>query len=266
MVFSVAGSQIFCSGNQSQSMTVTPGANSGVNCYQQAPDCAARLAAAQQLLTFDGGVKLIQADNSITTNAYAYSKTLADALASAPALATPFAGDSFSAQMQQIAKIISIHGSIGATRQIFFASLGDFDTHSTEMNRHGALMAQLDAALSAFNQSMVELNLSQQVTSFTMSDFNRVMQPNTSGGSDHGWGSHHIITGGAVKGGKVYGTFPTLALGGPDDAGSTGCWIPSTSSSVYAATLASWFGVPASQLPAVLPALSGFPTQNLGFI
>ena len=269
MVFSVAGAQIFCSGNQSQPVVVTPGSPSAVSCNQSVSACSARLASAQQLLSFDTGVKLIQADESITSNAYTYSATLAQALASAPTLSTVFpngGSGSLGAQLKQIAQIISIRSSIGASRQIFFALLGGFDTHSSEAGTHNALLGQLDAGLLAFNESMTELNLANQVTTFTMSDFNRVLQPNTAGGSDHAWGSHHFITGGAVKGGQVYGTFPTLALGGPDDAVGNGSWLPTTSNSQYANTLAQWFGVPAAHIPTILPCLQNFSTQSLGFV
>lgn len=268
MVLSVAGAQVFCSGNRSQPITITPGSASAVDCYQQSADCSARLRAAQQLLSFDTGVKLIQADEAITSNAYTYSKTLGDALANAPALATDFpsSGGALAAQLQQIAKLISVRSSFGATRQIFFASLGGFDTHSSEVAAHNTLLRQLDSGLAAFDQAMNELDVALQVTTFTMSDFNRAMRPNTSGGSDHAWGSHHIIMGGAVKGGRVYGTYPKLILGGQDDTGDNGCWIPTTSNSEYASTLANWFGVPSASMSAVLPCLTNFSQQSLGFV
>jgi uncharacterized protein (DUF1501 family) len=110
------------------------------------------------------------------------------------------------------------------------------------------------------------MNLANSVTAFTCSDFARTLQPNSAGGSDHAWGSHHIILGGAVQGGKIYGTFPTLALGGPDDASSNGRWVPTTASAQYASTLAQWFGLQAGDLPYVLPYIGNFSTNNLGFL
>jgi len=104
------------------------------------------------------------------------------------------------------------------------------------------------------------------VTAFTMSDFSRTFQPNSNAGSDHAWGSHHFVLGGAVNGGAMYGTYPTLSLGGPDDSGSNGRWVPSTAASQYAATLAQWFGVPANQLSAVFPYIGNFSSSNLGFV
>jgi uncharacterized protein (DUF1501 family) len=92
------------------------------------------------------------------------------------------------------------------------------------------------------------------------------LQPNSTGGSDHAWGSHHMILGGAVQGGKIYGTFPTLVPGGPDDAATNGRWLPSTASAQYAATLAQWFGLSAGDLPYVLPYIGNFSSNNLGFL
>ena len=110
------------------------------------------------------------------------------------------------------------------------------------------------------------MSLTSQVTAFTCSDFARTFQPNSTLGSDHGWGSHQIVLGGAVKGGQMYGTFPTLALGGPTDVGSNGRWLPTTSSAQYASTLAQWFGLPSANLSTVLPYLNNFSTNNLGFL
>jgi uncharacterized protein (DUF1501 family) len=112
----------------------------------------------------------------------------------------------------------------------------------------------------------VELTLAPQVTTFTLSDFSRTFQPGTNGGSDHGWGSNHMIMGGAVAGGDVYGQFPTLALGGPSDAGSNGRWIPTTSVDQYGATLATWFGVAPSNLPSIFPNIGSFTTPTLTFM
>jgi len=151
-------------------------------------------------------------------------------------------------------------------RQIFFCGIGNFDTHSDQLPLQAALLSGISPALSAFYNATVEMGVQSNVTSFTMSDFARTFQPNSNTGSDHAWGSHHIVFGGAVKGGQMYGTYPTLALGGPDDSGSNGRWVPSTGSVQYAATLASWFGVPAAALATVFPNIGNFATTNLGFV
>jgi uncharacterized protein (DUF1501 family) len=151
-------------------------------------------------------------------------------------------------------------------RQIFFVSLDGFDTHANQLPEQAMLLGELSAALEAFYQATVELGVSQQTVTFTLSDFARGLQPNSTYGSDHGWGSHQLVMGGAIPGGDFYGTFPTLALGGPDDSTNQGRWIPTTSLDQYGATLAQWFGVPAGSLPAIFPNLLNFPTQTLGFL
>ena len=164
-----------------------------------------------------------------------------------------------------MAKVIKLRTTVGMSRQVFFCSLGGFDTHGSQSWQHWDLLKDLSEALAAFNLATDEMGVANQVTSFTLSDFGRTLQPSGTG-SDHGWGSHHLIMGGAVQGGQIYGTFPSLALGGPDDSGSRGALIPSTSIDQYGATLAAWFGVPAVDLPTVFPNLSKFATANLGFL
>jgi uncharacterized protein (DUF1501 family) len=170
------------------------------------------------------------------------------------------------AQLQQIAQIIQVRAALGVSRQIFFCGVGNFDTHSNQLVLQNALLAQISAAMNAFYNATVEMGVQNSVTSFTMSDFSRTFQPNSNTGTDHAWGSHHIVMGGAVKGGQMYGKFPTLALNGPDDSGTNGRWVPSTGSVQYAATLASWFGVSPAQMPTVFPNIGSFATQNLGFV
>ncbi len=266
MITSVAGDSLFCNGTNSTPVSISPGNLSGAACSEGA-ECAARQAAAQALLTLNSGVSLVQADDGITTNAYAYAKTLSDAVQSISPLQTVFpANNGLAAQLKQIAQIIQVRAALGVQRQIFFAGIGNFDTHADQITLQNGLLSQISPALAAFYQATVELNVASEVTTFTMSDFSRAFQPNSNNGSDHAWGSHHIVMGGAVKGGQIYGTYPTLALGGPDDSGSNGRWIPSTATSQYAATLAQWFGVTSSELPTVLPAIGNFSTNNLGFV
>ena len=156
--------------------------------------------------------------------------------------------------------------TLGLQRQIFFVSIGGFDTHSSQLPAQDSLFTQISQAVGAFYQASVELGVAQQVTAFTLSDFGRTLQPDSTSGSDHAWGSHHMIVGGAVNGGDFYGTFPTLALNGPDDATDAGRWIPTTSVDQYGATLANWFGVPAAQLPSIFGNLPNFANPMLGFL
>ncbi len=156
-------------------------------------------------------------------------------------------------------------GNTGMSRQVFICILGGFDTHASQSRQHWSLLHQVSDALAAFYNATIEMGIPDRVTSFTLSDFGRSLQPSGSG-SDHGWGNHHLILGGGVQGGKMYGTFPTMALGGPDDSGSRGAFIPTTSTDQYGATLAAWLGVPNAQLPSVFPNIGKFGTSNLGFM
>jgi uncharacterized protein (DUF1501 family) len=267
MITSVAGDTLFCNGNASTPASVSPGNLGGAQCSEGTTECGAQLATAQALLSFDSGLTLVQADNSITSDAYSYAKTLTAAVQSMSPLKTVFpASNALAAQLQQIAQIIQVRAALGVSRQIFFCGIGNFDTHSNQLTLQNALLAGISPALAAFYAATVEMGVQNSVTSFTMSDFSRTFQPNSNTGSDHAWGSHHIVMGGAVKGGQMYGTFPTLALNGPDDSGTNGRWVPSTGSVQYAATLASWFGVSAAQMPAIFPNITGFATANLGFV
>jgi uncharacterized protein (DUF1501 family) len=266
MITSIDGDTLFCNGVTSTPVSVTPGDVGGATC-SEGSECSARQAAAQSLITFNTGVSLITADDQITSNAYNYSAVLAAATASVPPLKTVFpSNNGLAAQLQQVTEIIQVRAALGVQRQIFFCGIGNFDTHSDQLTLQANLLSGISPALSAFYNATVELGVQSDVTTFTMSDFARTFQPNSNTGSDHAWGSHHIVMGGAVKGGQMYGTFPTLALNGPDDADTNGRWVPSTGSVQYGATLASWFGVPANQMASVFPNIAAFPTTNLGFV
>ena len=267
MVTSVAGDTLFCNGSASTPVSVSPGNLGGAQCSEGTTECNAQKATAQALLSFDSGLTLVQADNSITSNAYNYAQTLPAATQSVTPLMTVFpANNALAAQLKQIAQIIQVRAALGVTRQIFFCGIGNFDTHADQLTLQNALLASISPALAAFYAATVEMGVQNSVTTFTMSDFSRTFQPNSNTGSDHAWGSHHIVIGGAVNGGQMYGTFPTLALNGPDDSGTNGRWVPSTGSVQYAATLAAWFWVSSAQMPTIFPNIGSFATANLGFV
>jgi len=202
--------------------------------------------------------------SNITSSAISDATLLTSVLTGATTLTTTFPNTSLGTQLKMIARLISAAPTLGLTRQIFFASIGGFDTHTVELATQAPLLVQVSQALNAFNSATVELGVADQVTTFTASDFNRTYNTNGNG-ADHGWGSHQIVMGGAVTGGDIYGKMPSQVIGGPDDTGR-GRWIPSTSVDQYSATLASWFGVSASNLPVVLPNIGRFASANLGFM
>jgi uncharacterized protein (DUF1501 family) len=265
-ITSVAGSAIFCTGQQTQPYAIIPGTTPGLSGFDSSASASARLQALQQLLTFDTGVSLVQAASSITSNSLTDSKILSSALTSLTPLKTVFPATSIGAQLKQVAQLLAVRSSLSLNRQIFFCSLGGFDTHSNQIATQQTLFSQLSPALSAFYDATVELNLPQQVTTFTMSDFSRTYQPASDGGSDHAWGSVQMIMGGAVNGGDIYGTLPAFTPGGPSDVGANGRWIPTTGTDQYGATLASWFGVPVADFAVIFPNLANFTTQTLGFL
>ena len=187
------------------------------------------------------------------------------ALSAAPRFQTPFAaGNALAAQLELVARMISVNARLGVKRQIFFVAQGGYDTHDSVKVRHPLLLGVLASALRSFYDTTVELGVSNQVTTFTASDFGRSLVPNVDG-SDHGWGGAQFMLGGAVKGRQIYGRSPVFADNGPDDVGA-GRLIPTTSVDQYAATLASWFGVPAAKMSAVLPNIGNYQRPNLGFI
>ena len=167
-------------------------------------------------------------------------------------------------QLEIVARLIGARHELGSKRQVFFVSLDEFDHHNDLAAKHARLMAQVDEAIAAFYMATVELGVAAQVTTFTASDFGRTLVSN-SDGSDHGWGSHHFVVGGAVRGGRYYGTAPHMSVETDDQVGQ-GRLLPSTGIDQYAATLARWFGVPDSEMATVLPNIGNFATRNLGFV
>ena len=265
-ITTVAGSAIFCTGQTTSPYAIIPGTSSALQGFDSSAPSTARLQALQQLLTFDTGISLIQAASSITSAAVTDSQTLSGALAAAGSLATVFPSTDLGSQLKQVAQILQVRSALGLNRQIFFCSIGGFDTHTDQIPAQALLFSQLSPAMNAFNNATIELGLQQQVTTFTMSDFSRTFQPASGSGTDHAWGSVQMIMGGAVQGGDIYGTLPTFSLGGPSDSGNNGRWIPTTSIDQFGATLAAWFGVQAADLPTIFPNLSNFTTPTLTFL
>src|SRR5580658_7003432 len=264
--FSVAGNSLEGLGAATQPVALSPGGSLQLSGFNSSAASQARLSALTNLLTLGSGVSLVQAADDTLSNSIADAKALSAALAKSTTLKTQFPKTALGAQLQQVAQIIQVQAYLGMRRQIFFCSLGGFDTHTDEINTHKTLYPELSPAMSAFYDSTQELGVAPNVTTFTESDFSRTFQPTTSDGSDHAWGSHHLVLGGAVQGGQIFGAFPTFELGGPNDTDTRGRWIPTTSVDQYGATLCSWFGIPDSALATVFPNFANFGSQKLAFL
>ncbi len=229
-------------------------------------DNGARDLAQQRLLSLNSGLSLVQSANQTVSQAITFSAAINRALSTSGTIATPFPSTPIGAQLKQAVYLIKARAALGSNRQIFAVTLSGFDFHSRQAYLEFNLVAQLANALSAFNQALQEIGIPDQVVTFTESEFGRTLQPNSTGGTDHGWGSHQLVMGEALKGSDIYGTYPHLLINGPDDITGRGVWVPSTSLDQYGATLAAWFGVPAASMPSVFTNLSSFAKGNLGFV
>ncbi len=265
-ILSISGSPVFCTGISTRPFSMEPGQPPGLQGFDTSAASQARYTATQQLLTFDSGLSMVQAANAVTGQAVKFAQVLSDALKNGPTLQTKFPATDLGQQLQQVAQVIAAQSALGVKRQIFFCATGGFDTHADQLPQQVQLLSAVSQGMSAFYQATQELGVANQVTTFTLSEFGRTLEPGSNGGSDHAWGSHQLVLGGAVKGNAIYGTFPTLALGGPDDADQNGRWIPTTALDQYAGTLATWFGVSAANLTSIFPNLANFSASNLGFM
>lgn len=273
---SIAGISTFVIGTSARPLAISDSrtALSAVLPLNNAPSPAtaaensARRAAMDRLRSYDLEPALVKAASDTTSSAL----QTRDTLASAPVQNYANIPDAtLGYQLEQVARLIALRDSLGMKRQIFFCQLGGFDSHANQRTNgsQDGLLLQVSQAMKAFYDTTVQLGVANNVTTFTLSDFGRTFQPSGSGaavGSDHGWGNHHLVMGGAVLGQTFYGTFPTLALGGPDDTDNRGRWIPTTSVEQYAATLATWYGLSSADLPYVFPLIGRFSTPNLGFL
>ncbi|MEO7761189.1 MAG: DUF1501 domain-containing protein [Casimicrobiaceae bacterium] len=270
VVTSTAGITLFMTGSGKSPLAIPTSGTFGLQGYTTSNAANnARLAAIQQLLAMDQGNQFVASASHITGSAIDLSGTVSPIISNAnSSVQALFTGQtsSISQQLLAVAKLIEARNTIGIKRQIFFVSLGGFDTHTNELNVLQNLMGQLSPALKSFYDATVQLGVDSNVTTFTLSDFGRTFKPAAGQGADHAWGNHHFVIGGAVKGGDFYGKYPTLTLGGADDVTNEGRWLPTIAVDQYAATLATWFGLPPVDLATVLPTVANFPVTNLGFM
>lgn len=282
MITSIAGTPLFTNGQTTAPLAIASG-NVPLNQvlalqgYGSDAVSTARRNALNDLRGLDRNLDLIRAASQITDGAFQASSALNVAVNTTVAFPNTALGN----QLKQVARMIKQRQPLQVNRQIFFCSLGGFDTHTGQVSSatggQNGLLLQLSQAMRAFYDEMGAQGAQDNVTLFTLSDFGRTLSPAGNGtgavGSDHAWGNHALVMGGAVRGGDFYGTntsngtpFPTLSLNGPEDTDSRGRWIPTSSVDQYAATLARWYGLPDDQMPIVFPNISNFASSNLGFI
>ena len=266
---SASGTAVFLSGRSTAQMQIGNNGAVQINALnnQTLFGGQATGTALRALMTSDRGNTLEKDYNAINRRAADAAAALNTALAGFPSTAAPFSAfpaTGLGNQLRNISRIIAARTALGAQRQVFFASIGGFDQHSGLVNGHGPLWQQISDAMVAFNGAVDALGVASNVVAFTASDFGRTLNSNGQG-SDHGWGAHHLVLGGAVRGNELYGTWPETTLGGPNDVGR-GNLLPTTSVEQYAATLAKWFGVPAGSMATAVPRIGNWSTTDLGFL
>jgi len=275
----VTGNAVFLSGDSALSYQVSPGGAVAINGVKNNVYGSGAVRSALAALVQQPRTHVLENEyNRVTTRAIGAEAQVTSSL-SGVTLATPFPGNNTLAdQLKMVARLIGARSALGARRQVFMVSLGGFDLHYNLIALHPGLLGRVSDAMTAFYNATVELGVTSQVTAFTASDFGRTLVSNGDG-SDHGWGNHHVVVGGAVKGAAFYGTPPPVSVGNTDAAQDQwhvgqGRLLPSTSVDQYAATLATWFGVADAELAGILPNLRHFGTAagrpdyptNLGFM
>ncbi|MBK8146674.1 MAG: DUF1501 domain-containing protein [Acidobacteria bacterium] len=277
MVASMAGVTVFSNGENTQPLIMEPAPTPlnlvlALEGFGAGPDEAARKNAMRLIRGEDLDKTLVDAAGFLTQQAV----NVSEQLSTDPTLTVTFPNTTLGNQLKQVAKLMKFRTSLDMSRQIFYVQLPGFDTHGSQIAGQGALFTQVSQALKAFYDETVAQGIASQVTTFTMSDFSRTLNPAGSGstvGSDHAWAGHHLVLGGAVAGGNFYGRatsngsiFPTLVNNGPDDISTRGRFVPTVSVEMYAATIARWFGLTEQQIPLVFPYINNFPSSNLGFM
>ena len=259
-----SGNAVFMSGRQAVQYQVATSGSVALRGIQAPLFGSQACSDALRALTTASRSHLMQAEHTrVMARAIDANTSLSAALASTPQLATVFeTANPLAAQMQIVARMIAARNVLGAKRQVFFVSIGGFDLHDFLVAQHPGLLANVGGAMKSFYDATVELGVASQVTTFTGSDFGRTLSSNGDG-SDHGWGSHHFVLGGAVKGQRFHGQLPAMAVSGPDDVGQ-GRLLPTTSVDQLAATMAKWMGVSDSNLPLVTPNIGNYSLRDLG--
>ncbi|MEO5732494.1 MAG: DUF1501 domain-containing protein [Rubrivivax sp.] len=262
----VSGNAVFMSGRDAVQYQVSSTGSVALRGIQSPLFGSQACSDALRALTTSSRTHLMQGElTRVMARAIDANASLTTALATTPAITTPFdSANALAVQLQMVARMIAARSALGAKRQVFFVSQGGFDLHDFLVTQHPGLLANVGGAMKSFYDATIELGVANQVTAFTGSDFGRTLTSNGDG-SDHGWGSHHFIVGGAVRGGRFHGKLPAMAVNGADDVGH-GRLLPTTSVDQLAATLAKWMGVSDTNLPLVAPNIVNYTLRDLGLL
>ena len=263
---SVTGNAVYLAGKTALQYQVGTGGAVAISGIKSGVYGSSSCGAALNALVTQASTQLLENEHArITSRSISAEGQVTSALASSPGLTTPFtASNPLAVQLQMVARLIAARGALAPKRQVFMVSMGGFDLHDGLPTLHPGLLTNVADALSSFYNATVELGIADKVTAFTASDFGRTLASNGDG-ADHGWGSHHFVLGGAVQGKQFYGKAPAIAVNGTEDVGQ-GRLLPTTSVDQYAATLANWFGVSATEMKLAVPNIGNYTTTNLGFV
>jgi len=261
---SLSGTTLFQSGAATVPYVMGPGgplgfegfADSGIGLEQRL--AFERIIGARYDSVYERGFAEVQQRAVVTAD------LINGAIGGAPPLTTVFPASPLGQQLQTVAQLIAVRDQLQMERQVFFVGTGGFDTHDNQLQLQPGLLGNISDSINAFHAATVELGVADAVTTFSQSDFGRTLTSNGDG-TDHAWGSVQLVVGERVVGQDIYGSYPLLEIGGPEDVGG-GRMIPTTSADQYAATLATWMGVSGQDLPVIAPAIGNFGQQNLGFL
>jgi uncharacterized protein (DUF1501 family) len=261
---SLFGNTLFQSGAQSVAYTMGPNGPLTFDGFGAMGITLEQRLAFERIIGADYDSVYERAFADVQRRAVATADLVSAAIDSAPPLATAFPASQLGTQLQTVARLIAVRDQLAMERQIFFVATGGFDTHDNQLVDQPDLLGNISDCMAAMHAATVELNVASSVTTFTQSDFGRTLTSNGDG-TDHGWGGIQLVTGGAVLGQRLYGSYPLLEIGGQDDVGG-GRMIPTTSADQYAATLARWFGIEDADMATIAPNLAGFAERDLGFL
>lgn len=263
---SVTGNAVYLSGQQAVQYRVSTSGAVPVRGVKGTLFGSAACAAELRALITQPSAQMLENEHAIVTKRSIDTEAMVTSAVTgtAPFTTTFNTANPLASQLQMVARLIASRATFGVRRQVFMVSLGGFDLHDNLLSQHPGLLTNVSEAMATFYAATVELGVASNVTTFTASDFGRTLSSNGDG-SDHGWGAHHFVVGGAVQGGRIYGTPPAVAVNGPDDVGQ-GRLLPTTSVDQFAATLAAWFGVSAADMATVVPNIGNFTTRNMGFV